>query len=683
MVDKNFGTGAVKITPAHDQNDYACGTRNKLQFVTIFEKSGHISPGCGEFSGMKRFDCRKVIQERLRELGLYRGVKDNPMVIPVCSRSKDLIEPLSVPQWFCNCQTMAADAVSAVETGELRLIPDLHEKTWNYWLKNIKEWCISRQLWWGHRIPAYFITVVGQAAGNDSDNKYWVSAVDEATALKEAAERFGVDASKISLKQDEDVLDTWFSSGIYPISVLGWPDNTEDMKNFYPGNLLETGHDILFFWVARMVMMCKHLTGKLPFTDVYLHSLVRDAHGRKMSKSLGNVVDPLDVRDGVTLDVLQTKLEKGNLDPKEVTKAKKGQADDYPDGIPECGVDALRFGLCALVSNTGKDINLDISVIKSYRQFCNKMWNATKFAFMAMGDGFAPTATEALSGKESKADLWILSRLAETIEAANTGLETYDFKRATTAIYSFWMYDLSQTYIEWIKPVVFNNATDAETMVRKSASRNVLYTCLDSGFRLISPFMPFVTEELWQRLPRRAGDTTPSICVAAYPTKTDARNSTLEAEIKFVMNLIDTCRSMKNKFGFTSKVTPQVFLVTADAAQAAGVQALLLELNTLAKVDASIATADKVPTGCAAELCEGTKIYMLVKGHINVEAELAKLAKKIQELTNKVEKDEDFFKGPGASKMPADKLAEKQANTEKYRQELSTTKEQADMFRSL
>lgn len=409
--------------------------------------------------------------------------------------------------------------------------------------------------------------------------------------------------------------------------------------------------------------------------------MVRDAHGRKMSKSLGNVVDPLYVRDGISLKMLQKGLENGNLDPKEVKKAQTGQAKDYPDGIPECGVDAMRFGLCSFVSNNGRDVNMDISRIKSYRQFCNKMWNATKFAFLALGDKYSPPASDRLSGHESKADLWILSRLAETIDCANTGFAAYDFQKVTSAIYSFWMYDLSQTYIEWIKPVIFNDAPD--TNPKKSASRSVLYTCLDSGFRLISPFMPFVTEELWQRLPRRAGDTCPSICVAPYPTKVDARDATLEEEIKFVQNVIDTCRSMKSQFNFSAKIVPEVYLESADPHEVESMQALIVELKTLAKVDASIAEGSKVPAGCATQLCKGTKVHMMVKGHVNIAEELEKLQKKIDKFSKLVAKDEDFFKSPGAAKMPEDKLNARKANTDAYRQEVATAQQQAEMFKSL
>merc|ERR1719431_622674 len=390
FVEREFGTGAVKITPAHDPNDYECGKRNNLQFITIFTDDGLVSPGCGKFSGMKRFDARKAVLAALEDAGLYRETKDNPMVVPVCSRSKDIVEPIIKPQWYVKCDTMAEEAQKAVDTGALRLIPDSHKKTWTYWMSGMRDWCISRQLWWGHRIPAYHVTVQGQGAADPTDNRYWVSGRTEQEARSKAATTFSVPEDKIVLEQDPDVLDTWFSSGLFPFSVLGWPDKTDDLDVFYPGALLETGHDIIFFWVARMVFFGQKLMGKLPFKDVFLHAMVRDAHGRKMSKSLGNTINPLDVIFGVSLEELHKTLEGGNLDPREVEKAKAGQKQDYPNGIPECGTDALRFGLCAYTAQ-GRDINLDVMRVQGYRFFCNKLWNATKFAMMYLGPDFSPT----------------------------------------------------------------------------------------------------------------------------------------------------------------------------------------------------------------------------------------------------------------------------------------------------
>lgn len=343
------------------------------------------------------------------------------------------------------------------------------------------------------------------------DEAYWVVGRSQDEALAKAAERFKVDASKIVLKQDEDVLDTWFSSGLFPFSVFGWPDNTADMEAFYPTTLLETGHDILFFWVARMVFFGQKLLGKLPFKEVYLHPMVRDAHGRKMSKSLGNVIDPMDVIKGISLEGLHAQLINSNLDPREIEKAKAGQKQDFPNGIPECGSDALRFALCAYITQA-RDINLDINRVQGYRFFCNKLWNAAKFALMYFSDNEKFSSNYQLDGSENNMDAWILSRLSATIEACNNGFEQYDFAAATSACYSFWLYDLCDVYLECLKPIFLTGTDD-----QKSAARKALFACLDLGLKLLSPFMPFITEELYQRLPR--AETTPSICVTEYPGK--------------------------------------------------------------------------------------------------------------------------------------------------------------------
>ncbi|CAN8019258.1 unnamed protein product, partial [Ixodes persulcatus] len=465
FVDMEFGTGAVKITPAHDHNDYEVGKRHKLPFITMIDDNGNICSGCGQFSGMRRFDARKAVLESLKERGLYRDTKDNPMVVPICSRSKDIVEPLPKVQWFIDCNNMAAQAVKDVKEGNLKLIPEQHVKIWNYFLENIRDWCISRQLWWGHRIPAYFVEVEGQQAppGAESNNDYWVSGRTQDEAAEKAAKKFGVSKDKIRLTQDEDVLDTWFSSALFPFSIFGWPDQTADLAAFYPGTFLETGHDILFFWVAKMVMLGSHLMGQLPFTEVLLHSIVRDAHGRKMSKSLGNVIDPIDVIRGISLEDLNEQLLNSNLDPSEVERAKQGQKADYPRGIPECGTDALRFALCAYMSQ-GRDINMDINRVEGYRHFCNKIWNATRFALMSIGEDFKPKEVAAVSGKESPMDRWILSRLAAATETCNAGLEAYDFPQVTTAIYSFWLYELCDVYLVRERPAYAVNprASSAE-----------------------------------------------------------------------------------------------------------------------------------------------------------------------------------------------------------------------------
>lgn len=517
----SFGTGAVKVTPAHDPNDYACGKRMDLEFIIVLSEDGKMAPNCGKFAGMMRYDARIAVEEELTALGLFRGKANNSMRLGKCSRSGDIIEPMLTPQWYVNCTSMAQRSIDAVRNGDLKILPAMHEATWFRWLENIRDWCVSRQLWWGHRIPAYFARIVGEPRIDRNDaahNSRWVVARTQAQALTEAAEMLHVDEASIILEQDEDVLDTWFSSGLFPFSVFGWPDNTADLQAFYPTQLLETGLDILFFWVARMVMMGLHLTDKLPFTTVYLHAMVRDKYGRKMSKSLGNVIDPLEVIHGCTLEDLLKKIDEGNLPAKEIEKAKLGQSADFPEGIVECGADALRFGLLAYTVQ-GRDVNLDIKRVIGYRQFCNKLWNAFRFALNYLV-GFEPTATAHLeivgSPGVSQRDLFILSRLNLTIRECNVQLADYLFGAATSALHSFFLYDFCDVYLELVKPVL--NDSSEENAVRKKCAQNTLFTCLEVFLRLAHPIMPFVTEELWQRLPGiMTVSKTPSIMIAPYP----------------------------------------------------------------------------------------------------------------------------------------------------------------------
>lgn len=441
-VDMSFGTGAVKMTPAHDFNDYEVGKRHNLEFINIMNDDGTFNENAGPFKGMKRFHVRVAIVEELKKKGLFVGVKENPMVVPVCSKSGDIIEPIMKPQWWVDCKDMANEALKAVTDNKLKIFPKTSEADWFRWLGNIQDWCISRQLWWGHRIPAYYIHLEDATGVEERD--LWVSGHDEADAKAQADARFP--GKSFTLEQDPDVLDTWFSSGLWPFSIFGWPDNTEDLKNFYPTSLLETGWDILFFWVARMVMFGIKLTGEVPFAEIFCHAMIRDAHGRKMSKSLGNVIDPVDVIEGISLQGLHNKLYEGNLDPREIKTAMSGQQADYPAGIPECGTDALRFALCAYTSG-GRDINLDILRVDGYRKFCNKLWNATRFAMMKLGDNFTPKPDTKLTGNESLADKWILHKLNKAAIETNKALEERNFMAATNIVYNFWIYELCDVFI--------------------------------------------------------------------------------------------------------------------------------------------------------------------------------------------------------------------------------------------
>jgi valyl-tRNA synthetase len=633
LVDMNFGTGAVKITPAHDPNDYECGKRHNLEFINVLTDDGAINHNGGEFKGLMRYDARIEVEKALTKKNLFHGKQDNKMRLGICSRSGDVIEPLVKPQWFIDCNQMAQDAMDAVTTNELRIIPESHEKTWFRWLENIRDWCISRQLWWGHRIPAYFARIkeekwIDPNADNEESNNRWFAGVSEEDALQKASRKLGVPTSKIELTQDEDVLDTWVSAGLFPFSVFGWPEKSADLENFYPTDLLETGYDILFFWVARMVFMGQKLTGKLPFHTVYLHSMVRDKYGRKMSKSLGNVVDPLEIISGCTLEKLYKKLESGNLPPKEIEKAKKGQKMDFPDGIPECGADALRFGLLAYTQQ-GRDINLDINRLVGYRNFCNKLWNAIRFAMSNLEDGFSAANDVALTVLNNDVvnlrDLYILSRLNHTIATCNKSFESYEFGELTNALYNFWLYDLCDVYLELTKPVL-----SGEDLKAKLTTQQTLYICLEYGLRLLHPLMPFVTEELWQRLPGTR--SAPSITIASYPLPVNEwSNPKVEANMETIKEIIHAGRSVRAEYGLLNSARPQVFIKCSEEEVKKVVQDQVDDFVTLAKAgDTKVLFKDEPPKGCAMHsVSEKIQIHVLLAGLVDFANEISKLEKKI------------------------------------------------------
>ncbi|KAK0180207.1 hypothetical protein PV327_005873 [Microctonus hyperodae] len=632
FVDIEFGSGAVKITPTHDHNDYEVGKRHNLSFITIFDEAGTIIGDCGQFTGMKRFHARKAVLEALKQKNLLVEVKDNTMVVPICSRSKDVVEPMIKPQWYIKCDEMAANAIDAVKTGELKIIPEQHKKTWYHWMDGIRDWCISRQLWWGHRIPAYYVGFTDKSIKPciKSDDELWVSGRTESEAKEKASRKFNVSIDKIILQQDPDVLDTWFSSALFPFSIFGWPDSTPELEAFYPGTLLETGHDILFFWVARMVFFGQKLMGKLPFNEVYLHAMVRDAHGRKMSKSLGNVIDPMDVIRGVTLDALHQQLYNSNLDEKELKNAIEGQKRDYPQGIPECGTDALRFALCAYTSQ-GRDINLDILRVLGYRFFCNKLWNATKFALMYLGDFKFNGETE-LTGNETNIDLWMLSRVSYAAKICDEGLAQYDFNAATTACYNLWLYDLCDIYLEYLKPV-FQTGTDEQIF----AAKRVLFKTLDVGLRLLSPFMPFITEELYQRLPRTNLEY-PSICVSPYPDVIECpwRNETIEKDVEFAYKIVKNIRSARSTYNLPNKTKTDAYIECNDANSRLKLEGYNSMIGTLAY---SNVLSGKAPEGCAIiTITDKVQVHLLLKGLIDPVKELEKLGKKEEQLSATIQR---------------------------------------------
>lgn len=507
-VEKDFGTGAVKITPDHDPNDFALGQRHNLKFINILTDDGKMNENAGAYQGQKRFDVRYTIQEDLKKAGLYVDKKDNPMTVPLCDKSKDIIEPLLKPQWWMRMKEMAADALHAVESGEIKILPESAAKSYVRWMSNVNDWCLSRQLWWGHQAPMYFAQIEGEE-GDESDGKLWFAGRTQEEAELKAKK--ALPGKTFTLKRDEDVLDTWFSSGLWPFATLGWPNKTHDLETLFPTTVLETGWDILFFWIARMVMFSIKLTGKVPFTEVYCHSLIRDSEGRKMSKSLGNVIDPQDVIEGIALTDLHKKLLTGNLNPAEVERATKYQKTAFPDGIPQCGTDALRFALVAYTTGGG-DIAFDIKVIHGYRKFCNKIYQATKYVLGKLDADFVPRKTAALTGKESLAERWILHKMTTAAKEVNQALAEREFMKSTSIIYAYWYNHLCDVYIENSKAILQDGTPE-----EKRSALDTLYTALEGALTMIHPYMPYLTEELWQRLPRRPEDKTPSIVVAKYP----------------------------------------------------------------------------------------------------------------------------------------------------------------------
>ncbi|KAI8871545.1 valyl-tRNA synthetase [Ramicandelaber brevisporus] len=645
LVDPAFGTGAVKITPAHDPNDYETGKRHGLQLINILNKDGTMNKSTGPYAGMKRFHVRKQIIEDLTAKGLYVKTESNPMIIPTCSKSGDVIEPYMIPQWYIDCKAMAEAACKAVEDGDLEIVPKMSEKEWFLWLRNIQPWCVSRQLWWGHRVPAYLVTVDG-VRGDSANGNDWVIARSEEEALQRAQARHP--GKTISLEQDPDALDTWFSSGLWPFAIFGWPRETPDMANFYPNQVLETGWDILFFWVARMVMLGIKLTGQVPFKRVYCHAMIRDAYGRKMSKSLGNVLDPIDVIEGATLDSLFQQLLEGNLDDREVKKAKEGQKKDYPKGIPECGTDALRFALCTFPT-AARSINLEVFRIEGYRKFCNKIWNATKFALMKLGADFIPRSRShpTLTGNESLADKWILHRLNAAVDATNKSIENMEFSDATTAIYNFWLYELCDVYIEYIKPLdrpVPADATEAQVAeyeTRRRSAMDTLYTCLEGGLLLLAPFMPYLTEELWHRIPQRpitepGAKPIRSISLAPFPTyDRSLENTDVERQFAKLFAAVQAIRSSCASYNIVTGA--QVFFRCKDVAsfsliseQADGIAALIKGCRSVQAISPS-ADSQWSPKGCAlTSASEEFDTFLLVQGVVDVSAEIKKLQSKVE-----------------------------------------------------
>ncbi|KAF9930632.1 hypothetical protein FBU30_000258 [Linnemannia zychae] len=605
LVEMEFGTGVVKVTPAHDPNDYACGRRHGLPIVNILDKDGTFNANCGSksYEKMNRFDARDKIIQELTQLGLYRGKNENhAMRLARCSRSGDVIEPMVMPQWYVKCDGMAKRALKDAEQQNLVFHPESAIKDWNRWLENIQDWCISRQLWWGHRIPAYKPVfeqsdILQKHFPADTGDGPWFVADSEAIAAKRIQQLLaekGLQNTPYKIVQDEDVLDTWFSSGLLPLSALGWSgyNLAKMLPARYPTTLIETGTDIMFFWVARMVMLCTHLSGEVPFKDILFHAMVRDAQGRKMSKSVGNVIDPTHVIEGISLKDLKATLEGGNLAAKEVKRSQQQMEKDFPKGIQASGADALRF---TLVSSTqqSRQINLDMANVASAQHFANKLWNLSAFYNTRVGDlNYASSVTSgtvlaqglnefrqkdaATSGQLSLVERFIMSRLADTVAKVNGGMEQLEPSVATDTVRRFIIQDLCDVYVEFIKPALTSN--EQKSVQQRESILKILQTCFDASLRMMHPFMPFVTEELWQRMLPESTDSTTSIMISSFPSSSELepwRDEAAENDMEVALKVIQASRLLRQSHQVPMSKDLPLTVLTNDASLVAPGGALL------------------------------------------------------------------------------------------------------------
>ncbi|MFV0889011.1 valine--tRNA ligase [Metapseudomonas otitidis] len=703
--DPEFGTGCVKITPAHDFNDYEVGKRHDLPLINIFDKNaavlataqvfnldGSVNDSLdatlpAQFAGLDRFEARKQIVAAFEQLGLLEKIEDHALKVPKGDRSGTVIEPWLTDQWYVSTKPLAEPAIAAVEDGRIQFVPKQYENMYFSWMRDIQDWCISRQLWWGHRIPAWYDEAGNVYVGRD-----------------EAEVRAKHNLGDQPLRQDEDVLDTWFSSGLWTFSTLGWPEQTEFLKTFHPTDVLVTGFDIIFFWVARMIMLTMHLvknedgTPQVPFKTVYVHGLVRDGQGQKMSKSKGNVLDPLDIVDGITLDALLEKRTSGMMQPKLAEKIAKQTRIEFPDGINSFGTDALRFTFCSLAS-TGRDIKFDMGRVEGYRNFCNKLWNAANFV-IENTDG-QDTGVNGEAVDLSSVDRWIISQLQRTEAEVTRQLDAFRFDLAAQALYEFVWDEYCAWYLELVKPVLWDAvqgstsaaegrmpeaAENAQKLARQRGTRRTLVRVLEVILRLAHPFMPFITEEIWQRIKGQAGVSGDTLMLQPWPVANESRiDAAAEGDIEWVKTLMLGVRQIRGEMKISMAKRIDIIVANTNAEDLRRLADFEPLLNKLAKLESVrvLASGEEAPMSATA-LVGDMQVLVPMAGLIDKDAELARLDKEIQRLDGEVKRVGGKLANEGfVAKAPAEVLEKERAKLAEAEQALANLTEQRGRIASL
>jgi valyl-tRNA synthetase len=679
--DPEFGTGCVKITPAHDFNDYEVGKRHNLPLINIFDKDAQVLAKAqvfnidgsvnaeidgslpAEYAGLDRFVARKQIVAAFEAAGLLEKIEDHALKVPKGDRSGTVIEPWLTDQWYVSTKPLAEKAIAVVESGEIQFVPKQYENMYFSWMRDIQDWCISRQLWWGHRIPAWYDEAGNVYVGRD-----------------EAEVRAQHNLGDIALRQDEDVLDTWFSSGLWTFSTLGWPQQTDFLKTFHPTDVLVTGFDIIFFWVARMIMLSTHLTGQIPFKTVYVHGLVRDGQGQKMSKSKGNVLDPLDIVDGIDLEALVAKRTSGMMQPKLAEKIAKQTRAEFPEGIAAYGTDALRFTNLALAS-TGRDIKFDMGRVEGYRNFCNKLWNAANFVIENTDNQDTGINGEAVD--LSPVDRWIISALQRCEQDVTRHLDAFRFDMAAQALYEFIWDEYCAWYLELVKPVLWDENAPIE---RQRGTRRTLVRVLEVILRLAHPFMPFITEEIWQRIKAQAGKDGATIMLQAWPVANESRiDAAAEGDIEWVKQLMLGVRQIRGEMKISMAKRIDIIVQNAsaeDLRRLADFEPLLSKLAKLESVRV-LEASEEAPMSATALVGE-MQVLVPMAGLIDKDAELARLDKEIQRLQGEVQRVGGKLANEGfVAKAPAEVLDKERAKLAEAEQALAKLVEQREKIANL